>query len=72
MVGTFYTSPNPDAPAFVKVGDHVTADTVVCIIEAMKIFNEIKAETSGTIAKIVPDNGTSVEFGEPLFIVTPD
>lgn len=71
MVGTFYTSPNPDAEPFVKVGDQVTPDTVVCIIEAMKVFNEIKAECSGTIAKVLVNNGESVEFGQKLFLVKP-
>lgn len=67
MVGTFYTAPTPDDDAFVKVGDKVTKDTVVCIIEAMKVFNEIKAEASGTIAEILVNNGDAVEFGQPLF-----
>jgi acetyl-CoA carboxylase biotin carboxyl carrier protein len=72
MVGTFYTSPNPDSPTFVEVGAKVDPDTVVCIIEAMKIFNEIKAECSGTIQKILVKNSESVEFGQPLFLVKPD
>lgn len=72
MVGTFYAQPNPDADAFVRVGDRVTADTIVCLVEAMKIFNEIKAECSGTIHKVVPASGDAVEFGEPLFLVKPD
>ncbi len=72
MVGSFYTSSGPDAAAFVKVGDHVTADQVVCIIEAMKVFNEIKAEVTGTIEKLLVDNGQAVEFGQPLFAVRPD
>ncbi len=72
MVGSFYTSSGPDAAPFVKVGDHVTADQVVCIIEAMKVFNEIKAEVTGTIEKILVDNGQAVEFGQPLFAVRPD
>ncbi len=71
MVGTFYTSPNPDAEPFVKVGDQVTPDTVVCIIEAMKVFNEIKAECSGTVARVLVGNGESVEFGQKLFLVKP-
>ena len=71
MVGTFYTSPNPDADPFVKVGDQVTPDTVVCIIEAMKVFNEIKAECSGTIARVLVSNGESVEFGQKLFLIKP-
>ena len=72
MVGTFYAQPNPEADTFVKVGDHITAETVVCLVEAMKIFNEIKAECSGTIQKIVASSGDAVEFGEPLFLVKPD
>ncbi len=71
MVGTYYSSPNPDAAVFVSVGDHVGDDTVVCIIEAMKVFNEIKAETSGTIAKVLVENGDAVEFGQPLFMIKP-
>ena len=71
MVGTFYTAANPESPAFVKVGDHVGPESTVCIIEAMKVFNEIPAETSGQIAAILVDNGEPVEFGQPLFKVTP-
>lgn len=69
MVGTFYRAASPDAPAFVEVGKPVTEDTVVCIIEAMKVMNEIKAETSGVIAEVVADNGKPVQFGQPLFKV---
>jgi len=69
MVGAFYMSPQPDAPAFVKVGSHVDPDTVVCIIEAMKVFNEIKAEVSGVIERVMVENGGPVEFGQPLFLV---
>lgn len=69
MVGTFYRSPSPDAPAFVEVGQTVTEDTVVCIIEAMKVMNEIKAETSGTIAEVVAESGKPVQFGQALFRV---
>ena len=72
MVGTFYSAPNPDSDSFVHVGDHVDKDTVVCIVEAMKIFNEIKAECSGTIEKMLVENGEAVEFGQPLFLVRPD
>lgn len=72
MVGTFYPAPNPDSPPFVQVGDKVTPDTVVCIVEAMKIFNEIKAECSGTIERVLANNAQSVEFGQPLFLVKPD
>ncbi len=71
MVGTFYTAANPDSPPFVAVGATVGPDSTVCIIEAMKIFNEIKAETSGTIEKVLVGNGESIEFGQPLFIVRP-
>jgi len=67
MVGSFYAAASPDAPAFVKAGDTVTPDTVVCIIEAMKVFNEIKAEKAGTIAKVLVNNGDAVEFGQALF-----
>ena len=67
MVGTFYTSPSPDSPPFIKPGDSVSEDTIVCIIEAMKVLNEIKAELKGTIAEILIDNGDSVEYGQPLF-----
>ena len=67
MVGTFYPSSGPDAKPFVKVGDAVTADTVVCIVEAMKVFNEIKAGKSGVIAKILVESGKPVEFGTPMF-----
>ena len=72
MVGTYYTSSSPDAKPFMAVGDRVDADTVVCIIEAMKVFNEIKAETAGTIEKLLVSNGDSVEFGQPMFLVRPD
>jgi len=67
MVGTFYTAPSPESPDFVKPGDAVTADTVVCIVEAMKVMNEIKAEVAGRIAEILVENGESVEYGQPLF-----
>ena len=69
MVGTFYRGPSPDAPAFVDVGKSVTEDTVVCIIEAMKVMNEIKAETSGIIAEVMAENGKPVQFGQVLFRV---
>lgn len=71
IVGTFYSSPAPDAAAFVKVGDHVTADTVVCTVEAMKVMNEVKAEVSGTIKKIMVENAQAVEFGQVLFQIEP-
>ena len=72
MVGTFYTASDPDSPPFVKVGDKVTPDTVICIIEAMKVFNEIKAEKSGTITSIDVSNGAPVEFGQCLIKIRPD
>jgi len=71
MVGTFYSRPNPDSDSFVKVGAGVGPDTVVCLVEAMKVFNEIKAEVSGTIEKILVKDGDSVEFGQKLFLVRP-
>ncbi len=69
MIGTFYVSPSPDAPPFVKVGSQVEPDTVVCIIEAMKVMNEIKADTRGVIQEIVAENSKPVEFGQTLFKV---
>ena len=72
MVGTFYNSPTPDAQSYVKVGDRVEPDTVVCIIEAMKVFNEIRAQTAGTIQKVLVKNGEAIEFDQPLFAVKPD
>ena len=69
MVGTFYRAGAPDAPSFVDVGAQVNDDTVVCIIEAMKVMNEIKAETSGVIAEVVAENGKPVQFGQVLFRV---
>jgi acetyl-CoA carboxylase biotin carboxyl carrier protein len=72
MVGTFYKSPSPDAPAFVSVGDKVKPDSVVCIVEAMKLFNEIEAEMNGEIAQILVEDGQLVEYGQPLFLVKPE
>ncbi len=69
MVGTFYASPSPDSPAYIQVGQTVTPDTVVCIVEAMKVMNEIKAEISGTITEICAENGKPVQFGQALFKV---
>jgi acetyl-CoA carboxylase biotin carboxyl carrier protein len=69
MVGTFYRSASPDVPPFVDVGKTVTEDTVVCIIEAMKVMNEIKAETSGIITEVLAENGKPVQFGQVLFKV---
>src|SRR5215207_5360559 len=67
IVGTFYRAPSPNDEPFVKVGSQVEQDSVVCIIEAMKLMNEIQAETTGTIAKIYVENGQPVEYGQPLF-----
>ena len=72
IVGTFYSAPSPDSPPYVKIGDHVTPDTVVCIVEAMKVMNEIKAEATGTIEKVMVANGQAVEFGQVLFKIKPD
>ena len=71
MVGTFYAGSSPDSAPFVSEGSEVTPDSVVCIIEAMKIFNEIRAECSGTIVKTLVQIGEAVEFGQPLFLVKP-
>jgi len=70
MVGTFYTASSPDKPSFVKVGDTITPDKTVCLIEAMKVYNEIQAECSGKIVAILAKNGETVEFGKPLFRVS--
>jgi len=67
IVGTFYRAASPNADAFVKIGSHVEPDTVVCIIEAMKLMNEIQAETTGEVAKIYVENGQPVEYGQPLY-----
>jgi acetyl-CoA carboxylase biotin carboxyl carrier protein len=69
MVGTFYSAPSPDSPAFVSVGQAVTPDTVICIIEAMKVMNEIKAEVSGVVTEVLAENGKPVQFGQALFRV---
>jgi acetyl-CoA carboxylase biotin carboxyl carrier protein len=71
IVGTFYRSPSPQSPPFVNTGDRVEPDTVVCIIEAMKLMNEIQAETTGVIAEIYVQNGQPVEYGQPLFGIKP-
>lgn len=71
MVGTFYASSSPENPAFVSVGDTVKEDTVVCILEAMKLFNEIQAEVKGEIVEILVENGQLVEYGQPMFLVKP-
>lgn len=69
MVGTFYQAPNPDSPAFVKVGDKVGDESIVCIVEAMKLFNEIEAEVKGEIVEVLVQDGQLVEYGQPLFLV---
>lgn len=69
MVGTFYQSSSPDTPAYVQVGSKVTADSIVCIVEAMKLFNEIEAEVDGEIVEILVKDGQLVEYGQPLFLV---
>lgn len=72
MIGTYYAKPSPDSEPYVEVGSNVDPQTVVCVIEAMKVMNEIKAETSGTIAEICVTNGQAVEYGQVLFKVKPD
>jgi acetyl-CoA carboxylase biotin carboxyl carrier protein len=69
MVGTFYTATSPESEAFAKIGTKVTADSTVCIIEAMKVMNEIKSEIAGEITELLVENGTAVQYGEPLFRV---
>ncbi|MGM0834533.1 MAG: acetyl-CoA carboxylase biotin carboxyl carrier protein [Bacillota bacterium] len=69
MVGTFYASPSPDVAAYVQAGDKVGENSVVCIVEAMKLFNEIEAEVKGEIVEVLADNGQLVEYGQPLFLV---
>lgn len=71
MIGTFYRTANPDADPFVSVGDKVSAGQTVCIIEAMKLFNEIESEVSGTIVKVLVENAQPVEYDQPLFLVDP-
>jgi acetyl-CoA carboxylase biotin carboxyl carrier protein len=71
MVGTYYSAPDPESPTFVNVGDVVQPDTVVCLVEAMKVFNEIKAEMSGRVTKVLVKNAQAVEFDQPLFAVEP-
>lgn len=72
MVGTFYRAASPEAGPYTSVGENITAESVVCIIEAMKVMNEIKAEVKGTIKKILVENATAVEYGQPLFLVEPN
>ena len=71
MIGTFYRSPKPEDPSFVNVGDKVAAGDKVCIVEAMKLFNEIESDISGTIVKVLVDNASPVEYDQPLFLVDP-
>lgn len=71
MIGTFYRSGGPDKPAFVNIGDEVTAGKTVCIIEAMKLFNEIESDIKGTIVKVLVDDASPVEYDQPLFLVEP-
>jgi acetyl-CoA carboxylase biotin carboxyl carrier protein len=71
IVGTFYNAPSPGAPSFVRVGDHVNNGQVLCIIEAMKLMNEIESEVAGEVARIFVENGQPVEYGEPLFAIRP-
>lgn len=71
MIGTFYRSPGPDKPAFVNVGDEITAGKVICIVEAMKLFNEIESEVSGKIVKVLVDDAQPIEYDQPLFLVDP-
>ena len=69
MVGTYYSSPSPEAPAFVQIGDTVSEGDTLCIVEAMKILNQIEADKSGTIKAILVENGLPIEFGQPLFVI---
>ncbi len=71
MIGTFYRSASPDKPVFVNVGDEIKAGQVLCIIEAMKLFNEIESEVSGRIIKVIADDSSPVEYDQPLFLVEP-
>ncbi|WP_439557949.1 acetyl-CoA carboxylase biotin carboxyl carrier protein [Dyadobacter sp.] len=71
MIGTFYRASSPDTPAFVSIGDEIKPGKVVCVVEAMKLFNEIESEISGKIVKVLVENATPVEFDQPLFIVEP-
>ena len=71
IVGTFYSAPSPEAPAFVKVGDAIQEGKVVCIVEAMKLMNEIEADASGDLVRVLVENGQPVEYGQPLFAIRP-
>ncbi|MDQ0256254.1 acetyl-CoA carboxylase biotin carboxyl carrier protein [Evansella vedderi] len=72
MVGTFYAAPSPESPPYVKAGDKIKGDTVVCIVEAMKLMNEIEAEVNGEIVEVLVENGQLVEYGQELFLVKPE
>ncbi len=72
MIGTFYRAPSPESESYVEIGNHVSADTVVCIVEAMKVMNEIKAEVKGTIAEVLVEDGKPVEYGQALFRIEPN
>jgi len=71
IIGTFYRKPSPDKPAFVEIGDSVSEGSVLCVIEAMKLFNEIESEVSGKIVKVLVEDSTPVEFDQPLFLIDP-
>ena len=71
IIGTFYRKPSPDKPAFVEIGDSVSEGSVICVIEAMKLFNEIESEVSGKIVKVLVEDSTPVEFDQPLFLIDP-
>ncbi len=72
MVGTFYRAPSPDSGPFVEVGDHVSAGSTLCIVEAMKLMNEIESDIAGTIVKILVENSEAVEYNQPMFLIKPD
>lgn len=72
IVGTFYRAPSPDADAFVQVGQHVNVGDTLCIVEAMKLMNEIESDVAGTVVKILVENGQPVEYNQPMFIIKPD
>ena len=71
MIGTFYRSPSPDKPSYVNVGDEITQGKIICVIEAMKLFNEIESEISGKLVKVLVENSSPVEYDQPLFLVDP-
>jgi acetyl-CoA carboxylase biotin carboxyl carrier protein len=71
MIGTIYMAPNPESPDFLKVGDIIKSGDTVCVVEAMKLFNEIEAEVSGTVVKILAENANPVEYDQPLFLIDP-